>query len=86
MREPSSHGPGVGHVLSFTPQVYRWHNYEFVYAEGGYELWIDGILQIEGPLSVDLSTGGPWHILLGEESSTESASVYYDDIRLRVEE
>ena len=86
VREPSSHGAGVKHVLPFSPQVYRWHSYEFVYSEDSYQLWVDGILQIEGPLAVDLSTGGPWYILLGEESSTESSSVYYDDIRLRVEE
>jgi len=86
VREPSAHGPGIGHVLPFTPQVYRWQNYEFVYSEDGYELFVDGVLQLAGPMSMDLSSGGPFHILLGEESSTESCSVYYDDIRLRVEE
>jgi hypothetical protein len=86
MREPSGHGPGVGHVVPFTPQIYGWHTYRLVYSEGGYELWIDDVLQISGPNPVDLSEGGAWHILLGEESSTESCTTYFDDIRLRIEE
>lgn len=86
VREPSSHGAGVGHVVPFTPQIYRWHTYALVYSEDVYELRVDGLLLTTGPLAVDLSRGGTWMILLGEESSTESCSVYYDDIELRVEE
>jgi len=86
VREPSGHGVGVGHVVPFTPQIYRWHSYRFVYSDEDYELWIDDVLQLSGPNSVDLSGGGAWHILLGEESTTESCSTYFDNIRLRVEE
>jgi hypothetical protein len=85
-REPTTYGPGVGHPVGFTPQIYRWHTYSFVYGEDEYELWIDGILWQTGPVSVDLTDGGEWFVLLGEESSAEACSVYYDDIRVSVEE
>ena len=85
-REPTTYGPGIGHPVGFTPQIYLWHTYSFVYTDDVYELWIDGILWQTGPVSVDLSDGGEWFILLGEESSAEACSVYFDDIRISVEE
>ena len=86
VREPTSYGEGVRHPVPFTPQIYRWHTYSFAYSADGYELWVDGTLWETGPHTVDLSEGADWFILLGEESSTEACSVYYDDIRVSVEE
>jgi PKD repeat protein len=86
VREPTAYDAGVAHPIPFTPSIYQWHTYRFVYAADAYELWVDDILRLEGPVSVDLTEGGDWFILLGEESSTEACSAYYDDVRVSVEE
>ena len=86
VREPTTYGTGVAHPIAFSPKIYQWHTYRFSYSAEGYELWIDDILWQEGPVSVDLDEGGTWFVMLGEESSTEACSAYYDDVRIRVEE
>ncbi len=84
--EPTSYGPGVGHPIAFKPSIYRWHTYTIVYTHDSYELSIDGTLLQTGPVSIDLTTGGDWFILLGEESSTEACVAYFDDIEISVAE
>ena len=86
MREPSEYGAGVGHPVAFKPSVYKWHTYEIVYSSDGYELTIDGIVSQNGTHHEDLSTGGQWLLLIGEESGTEACTAYYDDIRVTIEE
>lgn len=85
-REPTSYGPGIRHPVPFTPEIYRWHTYSIIYSEETYELRVDGMLLQTGPVSTDLSDGGDWFILLGEESSTEACSVYFDDIQISIAE
>jgi PKD repeat protein len=86
MREPSPTGIEVGHPLAFTPSVYLWHDYEISYTSDEYSITIDGLLWQTGPISADLSRGGTWWIVLGDESSTEACLAYYDDITVTVEE
>jgi len=86
MREPTPFSKGSWQQVPFLPDVYHWHNYVLVYSPDSYELWIDGILLTEGPVGVDFVEGGTWYVLLGEESSTEACSAYFDDIEVSIEE
>ena len=86
VREPTAYGSGVAHPVAFLPKIYQWHTYRLVYSEDAYELWIDDVLWEQGPVSLDLAQGGDWFIMLGEESSTEACSAYYDDIQVSIEE
>jgi len=87
VREPTAYDSGAAQSIAFTPRIYQWHTYKFVYGEDAYELWIDDVLMHEGTISVDLPDDSEvWYILLGEESSTEACSAYYDDVRITVEE
>ena len=86
MREPSEYGPGVGHPVAFKPSVYKWHTYQLVYSSDAYELSIDGVTWQSGTHHEDLSSGGQWLLLVGEESGTEACTAYYDDFRVTIEE
>jgi hypothetical protein len=86
MREPSPHGTETGHPLAFKPSVYQWHDYEFAYSADEYSIAVDGAVWQTGPISADLSRGGTWWIVVGDESSTEACLTYYDDILVTVEE
>jgi len=86
LRQPTPFGSGTSAQVPFLPSVYRWHDYAFVYTASAYELWVDDILIADGPVTVDFVDGGTWFILLGEESSTEACSAYFDDIEITIEE
>jgi len=86
MREPTAYGPGVAHPVPFKPSVYQWHSYELDYGHDAYTLTVDGSSVTSGPVSIDLSDGGEWFILLGEESTSEASTVYYDDLQMRIVE
>jgi len=86
LREPTAYGTDVGHPVAFQPDVYRWHDLEIVYGADSYEFSVDGTLWYSGPLSCDISQGGEWFIMVGEESSTERCNAYFDEIRIRVSE
>lgn len=86
VQEPTAYGTDVGHPIGFKPGVYNWHTYSFSYTSSGYEFEVDGTVWRSGPLNVDITEGGDWLILIGEESASESCNAYYDDIVVRIEE
>jgi len=86
VREPSAYGTDIGHPIASEPEVYQWHTYSFSYDKDGYEFRADGTVWRSGPVNADVTEGGDWIILLGEESATESCNAYYDDISIRIEE
>jgi PKD repeat protein len=86
MREPSLYGTEAGHPLPFKPSVYQWHDYQFTYSASEYVVTIDGVVWQTGPQALDLSEGGTWWIVVGDESQTEACRTYYDDILVSVEE
>jgi len=84
--EPTASGTEVRHYLPFTPGVYLWYTYKFVFFDSGYEFYVNDTLYSKGKLSVPLADGGDWFILLGDESKVEACDAYYDDIRVWIEE
>jgi len=83
---PSTLGTDVGHPIGYEPEVYRWHTYAFVFDGDSFELLIDDVSWMEGPLDVPFSDSSIWSILIGEESLTETCNAYFDDIRVSIEE
>lgn len=83
---PTTFGTDIGHPIGYEPDVYRWHTYTFVFDQTSYELRIDDISWIEGPLNAPFSDTSVWTILIGEESLTETCNAYFDDIRVTIEE
>jgi len=84
--EPPKSGTEVRHIIPFTPGVYLWYTYKFVFFDSGYEFYINDTLYSAGKLSVPLADGGKWLILLGDESKIEACDTYFDDIEVHVEE
>ncbi|MFC2082738.1 PKD domain-containing protein [Candidatus Bipolaricaulota bacterium] len=83
---PSALGTDVGHPFGYEPDVYRWHTYSLVFDRDSFELLIDGVSWMEGPLDAPFSDSSTWSILIGEESLTETCNAYFDDIRVSIEE
>ncbi|MCK5584465.1 PKD domain-containing protein [Candidatus Bipolaricaulota bacterium] len=83
---PSTLGTDIGHPIGYKPDVYRWHTYSFVFDQDSFELLIDDVSWMEGPLDVPFSDSSIWSILIGEESLTETCNAYFDDIRVTIEE
>ena len=84
---PTASGDEVRHFLPFTPGVYLWYTYKFVFSPTGYQFYINDTLYWEEEKGMaSLSAGGDWIILLGDESKIEACDAYYDDIAVRVEE
>jgi len=83
---PSALGTDVGHPIAYKPDVYRWHTYTFVFDQDSFELLIDDVSWMEGPLDAPFSDSSIWSILIGEESLTETCNAYFDDIRVTIEE
>ncbi|MCK5246686.1 PKD domain-containing protein [Candidatus Bipolaricaulota bacterium] len=83
---PSTLGTDIGHPVGYKPDVYRWHTYSFVFDQDSFELLIDDVSWMEGPLDVPFSDSSIWSILIGEESLTETCNAYFDDIRVTIEE
>ena len=83
---PTTLGTDIGHPIAYEPDVYRWHTYTFVFDQDSYELRIDDVSWIEGPLSDPFSDTSVWIILIGEESLTETCNAYFDDVRVTIEE
>lgn len=86
IREPTAYGSEIARPIGFIPDVYRWHTYTFSIDSDDYEFSVDAITWLTGPWSGDLSRGGEWLLLLGEESLDEACRAYYDDIRVTIEE
>ena len=83
---PTRLGTDVGHPIGYEPDVYRWHTYTFVFDRDSFELLIDGVSWMEGPLDAPFSDSSVWTILIGEESLTETCNAYFDDLRVTIEE
>ena len=86
VREPTSYGSEIARPIGFTPEVYRWHTYTFIFDADAYQFLVDGASWLSGPLPVELGQGGEWLLLLGEESLTEACKTYYDEVRITIEE
>jgi len=86
IHEVDSHGTDVRHPLSFTPGVYLWYEYKFIFSADGYEFYVNDDLYASGKSGANVKDGGTWMIVLGDESHEESCNAYFDDIDLRVEE
>jgi PKD repeat protein len=86
VREPSEYGSDVPRPIAFTPDVYRWHTYAFVFRAGSYELRVDDVPLYSGTLNAQFTETGEWILLLGEESLTEACKAYFDDISVSIEE
>lgn len=84
---PTTLGTDIGHPIDYEPDVYRWHTYTFEYSQSSFELLIDGVSWFEDTLDGSpFSDTSSWMILVGEESLTETCDVYFDDIRVSIEE
>ena len=83
---PTTLGTDVGHPIGYEPEVYRWHTYVFVFDGDFFELLIDDVSWMEGPLDIPFSDSSIWSIVIGEESLTETCNAYFDDIRVSIEE
>ncbi|MFC2107927.1 PKD domain-containing protein [Candidatus Bipolaricaulota bacterium] len=83
---PSTLGTDVGHPIGYKPDVYRWHTYTIVFDRDSFELLIDDVPWMEGPLDAPFSDSSIWSIVIGEESLTETCNAYFDDIRVTIEE
>ncbi|MCK4571254.1 PKD domain-containing protein [Candidatus Bipolaricaulota bacterium] len=83
---PTLLGTDVGHPISYEPDVYRWHTYTFEFGQDSFELLIDDVSWMEGPLDAAFSDTSTWIIVIGEESLTETCNAYFDDIRVTIEE
>ena len=83
---PTLLGTDVGHPISYEPDVYRWHTYTFEFDRDSFEMLIDGVSWMEGPLDSGFSDSSTWTIVIGEESLTETCNAYFDDIRVTIEE
>lgn len=86
IHEVGSYGTDIRHPLSFSPGVYLWYTYKFVFSPEGYEFYVNDFLYASGRSGAMLKDGGEWLIVLGDESHEESCSAYFDAIELRVEE
>lgn len=83
---PTSLGTDVPHLIGYEPDVYRWHTYTFVFDRDGFELLIDDVSWMEGPLDASFSDTSIWTLVVGEESLTETCNAYFDDIRVTIQE
>lgn len=86
IHEVDSYGTDIRHPLSFSPGVYLWYTYKFVFSPNGYEFYVNDVLYASGKSGARLKDGGEWLIVLGDESHEEACSAYFDAIELRVEE
>lgn len=83
---PSLLGTDIGHPISYEPDVYRWHTYTFTFDQDSFELLIDDVSRMEGPLDAPFYDTSVWMLVIGEESLTEKCNAYFDDIRITIEE
>ena len=84
---PTRLGTDIGHLISYEPDVYRWHTYTFVYDRDSFEFFIDDVSWLDGALDGDVfDDSSIWTILIGEESLTETCNAYFDDIRVTIQE
>ncbi len=86
IREPDAHGGEAGHLVSFKLGVYVWTTYAFAFSPGEYLFTVNDVPYASGVIPEALAEGGEWLILLGDESHDEACNVYFDDIRMWIEE
>ncbi|MBN1858382.1 PKD domain-containing protein [Candidatus Bipolaricaulota bacterium] len=84
--EPSQYGTEVAHSTSFVPGVYRWHRYQFAFSEDGLEVRIDDQLIYEAQLEADLSQGGVYLLMVGDDRHDIGCNAFFDDFSVWVEE
>ncbi|MEN6368626.1 MAG: PKD domain-containing protein [Thermotogota bacterium] len=86
IHEPSPDGSDAVLPVSFKPAVYQWHRYILSYSTDACTLAVDGEVRYMGTGGANLSTGGSWWIIVGDESDTDACSTYYGAMSATVEE
>ena len=86
IHEPSPDGTDAVLPVSFRPSVYQWHTYVLTYEADHCYVAVDGDVHYAGALEDDLSSGGSWWIVVGDESEADACSTYYGRMRATVEE
>ena len=86
VHEVDAHGTDTRHPISFSPGVYLWYTYKFIFSPDGYELYVNDVLYASGKSGAILKDGGEWLIVLGDESHDEACDAYLDNIDLSIEE
>jgi len=86
IREVTAYGTVIGHPVAFEPNVYRWYRYSISYSADSYVFSVNDVEWQTGPLDSDITEGGRWLLVLGEDSQTEACHAMYDDIRVTVVE
>lgn len=86
IHEPSGDGSDAILPVSFKPAVYQWYTYVLSYSADACTLAVDGGVRYTGDVGADLSAGGSWWIIVGDESETDGCSTYYGAMSATVEE
>lgn len=86
IHEPSGDGSDAVLPVSFRPSVYQWHTYVLSYSADACTLAVDGEVRYAGDVGTDLSAGGSWWIIVGDESEADACSTYYGAMSATVEE
>lgn len=84
--EPDLSGGELCYHISFNPGVFLWYSVEFVFMTGKYAFFVDGELYRSGAILETFQEETAWLLLLGDESHDEACDVYFDDIRVVIEE
>jgi PKD repeat protein len=86
IHEPLGDGSDAILPVPFKPAVYEWHTYVFSYSADACTLAVDGEVRYTGDVGTDLSVGGSWWIIVGDESEADACSTYYGAMSATVEE
>jgi len=86
IHEPLGDGSDAVLPVAFRPAVYEWHRYVFSYSADGCTLAVDDEVRYTGDVGTDLSVGGSWWIIVGDESEADACSTYYGAMSAMVEE
>jgi len=84
--DPSEYGTEIAHPTAFVPGVYRWHRYRFLYSEDRVVVEVDNQLIYEAQQGVDLSHGGVYLVMVGDDQHDIGCNAFFDDFAVRIEE
>ena len=84
--EPSQYGTEIAHPTSFVPGVYRWHRYQFTFSEDAVEVRADDQLVYQAELGADLSQGGVYLLMVGDDQHDIGCNAFFDDFAVWLEE
>jgi len=84
--EASAYGTATAHPTAFVPGVYRWHRYEFSFSEGQIAVDVDDQRIYEAQQDVDLSQGGVYLLMVGDDEHDVGCNAFFDDFVVRIEE